>query len=85
MLHMTRLAMMGLMRVRVRVTPGARREKCEETEPGTLIITVKEPAAQNAANARVRELLARHFHVPEEKVRMRTGARSGNKTFDVID
>lgn len=72
------------MHVRVKVTPDARREKMEELKTGVFVIAVKEPAEQNRANARVRELLARHFHVPVEKVRMRTGARSGSKTFDVI-
>lgn len=72
------------MRVRVKVTPRARRERFDEIGAGVFVVAVKEPAERNEANARVRELLARHFHVPEGRVRMITGARSGNKTFDVI-
>ncbi len=72
------------MRVRVKVTPDARREKFEEIEKGVFVVAVKERAERNEANARVRELIARHFHVPEGKVRMLAGARGGNKTFDVI-
>lgn len=78
------VATMLRMRVRVRVKPDSRREAFEEIEEGVFSIAVKEPAERNEANARVRELLARHFHVPEGKVRMRTGARGGTKTFDVI-
>lgn len=72
------------MRVRVKVTPGARREKFEEVGDGVFMVAVKEPAERNEANARVRGLLARHFHVPEGKVRMLTGARGETKTFNVI-
>lgn len=72
------------MLVRVKVTPGARRERCEKEKTGCFIIAVKEPAERNAANRRVRELIAMHFKVPIAQVRMKTGARGKTKTFEVI-
>lgn len=74
----------GTMIVRVKVKPDARREEFEEIRKGVFVAEIKEPARNNAANTRVRELLARHFRVPKGQVRMRTGAHSGSKTFDVI-
>lgn len=72
------------MTIRVKVKPGARREKFEDRGGGVFAIAVKEPAERNAANTRVRELLASHFRVRVGNVRMMSGARSGNKTFNVL-
>lgn len=72
------------MRIRATVTPGARKERFEEPEPGVFRVAVKEPAAGNAANRRVRELLAAHFGVSISAVRFITGMRGKSKTFDVI-
>lgn len=70
------------MLVRVRVTPGARREKMEKTTDG-FAIAVREKAERNEANERVRAILAREFGVPLSAVRMKTGARSPAKTFEI--
>jgi uncharacterized protein YggU (UPF0235/DUF167 family) len=68
--------------VRVRVTPGARREKVAE-EKGVLHISVKEPAEGGAANARVRELVALRYGVAPKSLRLVKGARSTHKTFSI--
>ena len=72
------------MLIRVRVTPGARREVVREREPGVLEISVREPAAGNAANTRVRELVSLYCKVPLKAVRLMTGARSPSKKFSVV-
>lgn len=69
--------------VRVKAFPRARKEHIEEDD-GVLRIFVREPAERNMANTRIRELVAAHCNVPLSAVRMRTGARSLQKTFDVI-
>ncbi|MBP9816605.1 MAG: DUF167 domain-containing protein [Candidatus Pacebacteria bacterium] len=71
--------------VRVRVTPGAKRESVIETDGKSLSISVKEPAERNLANTRVRELLAEHLSVPVGKVKLVAGHRSPQKIFDIID
>lgn len=71
------------MYIRVTVTPGARKETIEETGDASFAITVREPAAQNLANTRVRELLARHFSVPANQVRILTGHRSRSKMVSI--
>ena len=72
------------MLIKVRVTPDARREVVREREPNVLKISVREPAAGNAANTRVRELVAMYCKVPLTAVRLVTGARSPNKKFNVV-
>ncbi|MEK7479817.1 MAG: DUF167 domain-containing protein [Patescibacteria group bacterium] len=72
------------MLVKVRVTPSARREVVSVREPDILEISVREEAAGNAANTRVRELVAMHYKVPLKAVRLVTGARSTSKKFNVV-
>jgi uncharacterized protein YggU (UPF0235/DUF167 family) len=69
--------------VRVQVNPSAKKESLIQTDEKTYSISVKEPAKQNLANMRVRELLARHLGVPAAKVRMVSGHRSPRKIFDI--
>lgn len=70
------------MQVTVRLTPGARKERVEIIS-GILHIAVTELASGNRANQRARELVARHFGVPQTQVRMQTGQRSRTKRFTV--
>lgn len=71
------------MYVRVEVRPGARKESVLQTDDKTYTIAVKEPAAQNLANARVREVLAHHLSLPIGKVQMISGHRSPRKIFEI--
>ncbi|MFA6519513.1 MAG: DUF167 domain-containing protein [Candidatus Paceibacterota bacterium] len=70
------------MFIKVFVTPGAKKEKIEE-KGDTLRISVREPATQNLANTRVRELVAERFKAPLGKVRILTGHRSRAKMISV--
>jgi len=70
------------MFIKVFVTPGAKKEKVEE-KGDTLRISVREPATQNFANIRVRELIAERFKAPVGKVRILTGHRSRAKMISV--
>ncbi len=72
------------MKIKVKVTPGARRETIAGDGESLMKISVKEPAKGNQANGRVRELLALHFHVDVKKVRFVSGMRGKTKTFEVI-
>lgn len=68
--------------LRVRVTPGARREKVERMGD-IFVIAVKEPAEANAANARVRAILAAELGVPLARVQLKSGHQKGSKLFVV--
>lgn len=72
------------MYLKVFVTPGAKKESVEEKN-GALHISVKEPAAQNFANMRVRELVALRLRIPLAKVRILTGHRSRSKMLSITD
>lgn len=72
------------MYVRVQVRPGARRESVIQTDEKTYTIAVKELAAENRANERVREVLAEYLLLPLAQVRMISGHRSGRKVFSVV-
>ena len=70
------------MFIKVFVTPGAKKESVEE-KGDTLRISVREPAAQNLANTRVRELIALREGIPLGKVRILTGHRSQSKMISI--
>lgn len=70
------------MYIKVFVTPDARKEAVEEKK-GMLAISVREPASQNRANQRVREILAARLNAPLGKVRILTGHRSRAKMVSI--
>jgi len=70
--------------VKVRVAAGARREKVERVPKG-LKVYVREPAEDNRANARVRELVAMEYGMPEKAVRLVSGHHSTSKTFNIYN
>lgn len=70
------------MYIKVFVTPGAKKEKIDE-KGETLLVSVKEPAEQNRANMRVREIVAARVGVPVEQVRILTGHRSRSKMVSI--
>lgn len=59
--------------ITVLVHPDARKERFLETKEDSFVISVKEPAAENRANDRVRELLALHYHIGIKQVRIVAG------------
>ena len=71
------------MYIRVQVKPGAKKESVLRTDDKTYSIAVKEPAEQNLANLRVRQIVAEEFGVALGKVRMISGHRSPRKIFDI--
>lgn len=76
------------MFIKVFVTPGAKKEKVEEkglpAQAGeALVIQVREPALQNRANDRVRELVAERLGVEVGKVRILTGHHARVKMISI--
>jgi uncharacterized protein (TIGR00251 family) len=71
------------MYVRVRVSPGAKRESFIQVDEKTFSASVKEPAEQNRANDRVRELVADHFRMKAGRIKLISGHRSPQKVFDI--
>lgn len=71
------------MYVKVRVTPKAKKETVNRVSNTELAVTVREPAEQNLANRRVREIVSEVYEISLGKVRMISGHRSVSKMFDV--
>ena len=70
------------MYIKVFVTPDAKRETIEERDE-MFLISVREPALQNQANNRVREIIAQRLGKPVGKVRILTGHRSRAKMLSI--
>jgi uncharacterized protein YggU (UPF0235/DUF167 family) len=70
------------MYLKVFVTPDAKRESVEKVGD-ILKLTVREPAAQNRANTRVRELVALQYGVSLGKVTILTGHRARGKMISI--
>ena len=73
------------MYIQVRVNPGAKREEVKKIGLTRLEVSVREPAEMNRANNKVIELVAEHFGVPVNKVRLISGHTSQSKVFSIMD
>jgi uncharacterized protein YggU (UPF0235/DUF167 family) len=71
------------MYIKVRVTPGVKKESFVKISEDHFAASVKEKAERNMANARVRELVAEHFSVPVGKAKLVSGHHSPSKIFSV--
>ena len=70
------------MRVKVRVKPGAKQVKVEESGD-TLIVWVRSPAREGKANGELIEVLAEYFSVPKSRVKIVRGHRGRDKLVEV--
>ncbi|OGI58011.1 hypothetical protein A3F19_00205 [Candidatus Nomurabacteria bacterium RIFCSPHIGHO2_12_FULL_37_29] len=70
--------------IHVAVTVGAKDESFERKSKDHFRISVKEKAERNMANIRVLELVARHFKVSKNKVRIVNGHHHPSKLI-VVD
>lgn len=71
------------MRIEVRVTPKARKEKFEKTGESAFVASIRERPERNEANDRVQVLVAQHFNVPLTSVRFMSGQRARKKVFEI--
>ncbi|OGI64113.1 hypothetical protein A2914_00185 [Candidatus Nomurabacteria bacterium RIFCSPLOWO2_01_FULL_41_21] len=69
--------------IHVSVIVNAKKEKFVQKNEGHFLISVKEKAERNMANARVLELVAEHFKISKNKVRIINGHRSPSKILGV--
>jgi len=70
------------VRIRVKVIPNSRSE--EITRQGDeFIVRVKEPPKEGRANSAVIKLLAEHFGVSRDSIKISAGLRSRHKIIEV--
>ena len=73
---------MGLQIIRIKVFPGAKKERVIE-DGAKLTIYVREQAVNNLANRRVCGILAERFDAETRDVHIVTGHRSQNKLVEI--
>jgi len=71
------------MVVKVRVTPGAKRESVTRATDGTFAVAVRERPKNNKANRRVQALIAREFGVAAAEARIICGRRARTKIISI--
>jgi uncharacterized protein (TIGR00251 family) len=70
--------------LRIRVKPGSRVSELIEQPDGSWLARVKAPPVDGKANEALIELVAAHFAVRRNQVRIRSGASSRSKTVEVL-
>lgn len=71
------------MYIKVNVIAGAKKEIFKQKSKDHFDISVKEKAERNMANTRVLELIAQHFEVSKNKVRIINGHHHPSKLISV--
>lgn len=73
------------MKIQVKVKPRSKTEDVtKEMDGGVYVVRVKEPPIEGKANKAVLRLLAKHFGVPESRLRIVGGLSSKNKVIEVM-
>ncbi len=72
------------MYIKVRIIPEAKKESISR-QGDVFLISVKEPAKQNLANKRLKEILALYFSVPIGKIKLISGHHNRSKIVSVED
>jgi uncharacterized protein (TIGR00251 family) len=72
------------MKIQVKVKPNSRTEEVSR-EGDSFIVKVKEPPKEGKANQAVIKLLAEHFGVTHNQVRILSGLGSKNKVVEVAE
>lgn len=69
--------------IKLKVSAGAKTEKVEEMEDGSLKVRVTEAPEKGKANKRVLELVAKHFGAPISKVFLVSGQTYREKVVEI--
>jgi len=71
------------MIVNVKVIPNAKKEGISEEEDGSLVVRIAEKPLFGRANKRLIEVLAKHFNVKKNQIRIIRGLKSRFKMVSV--
>ncbi len=73
------------MKIQVKVKPRSKTEDVtREMDGNVYVVRVKEPPVEGKANRAVLKLLAKHFRVPESRLRIVSGLTGRNKVIEVM-
>ncbi len=71
------------MLIRVKVFPDSKKEEVIEKTPVSFVVKVRASAERNAANMRMRALLAAHLGMAPARLRIVSGHHAPGKTVEV--
>ena len=71
------------MKILIKVKPNSRTEEIIK-EGDIFVVRVREPPREDKANQAVIKLLAKHFGVPRNQIRILSRLRSKNKMIELI-
>ena len=74
-----------MLYIHAKVIAGAKRESLKAKSADHFDISVREKAERNMANTRVLELVAKHFKVPTNKIRIINGHHHPSKLIAIED
>jgi len=73
------------MKIKIRVLPrSSKNEVVGEMADGTLKVKLTAPPVDGKANEALLELLAKHFGVKKNKIKLNSGLASKNKLVEII-
>jgi uncharacterized protein len=72
------------MLIMVRVTANAKVARVAKTSESSFEVKVDEKAVGGRANKRLVEILSKHFNVPKSRIIIVRGAKSRDKTVEII-
>jgi uncharacterized protein (TIGR00251 family) len=73
------------MRIQVKVIPNASKSEVMGNHEMGWKIKVQAPPEDGKANKAVIQLLAKHFQVPKNHIKIITGERSHQKVIEILD
>ena len=71
------------MYIKVKAFPKSKKEEIKEVAEGRFEIKIKEKAEKNLANQRIIEILAQHFKVEKEDVKIINGHHHPSKLLSI--
>ena len=72
------------MKIQVKVKPNSKSEEVSQVGDN-LVVKVKAPPREGKANQAVIRVLAKHFSVPQSRVKILGGARSKDKVIEIAE
>lgn len=72
------------MFIKVKVKPNSKKSSVEMLKTDKFMVSVKSKAERGEANKETVALLAEHFGISENKLRLKKGARERSKIFEIL-
>jgi hypothetical protein len=79
------LSALDKMLLNIRVKPSSKHEGLQQQPDGTWVARVKAAPVDGQANARLIELLAKHFHCSKSCICIKSGTSSRIKRIEITD